>query len=495
MICVLGLRGISLPFQHSECWEEQNGWKASLTPLNTSTIRETEGLGIKQSLPSTTSLSCGRRRRNQTCCLHPILKSCPVSEAERVCWRGCSLSRASHLPCSGTCSCEHGVHAVIAATSGVTPTPDFLKLAGKITRGLAERLKGVALGRKRRGNPSLLLISTTRWFAAQRTWGIIVTRTDGEILTHRKALTHEARLRRRSRPGLTRPPAPRAGWALQRLERTKQQQNYFHSGAGDSGRGRRPGPVDERSWALLMTPCSLTGWSRPSPLRGATGALWVSLQGRGACPGGPSRRRGGGEGGGAGAEGSLSPLWPTTPWPQEAPPHPRPTRTELGRRVHGGAREETAGVSSDSTHSFTGLCNAPFNHQMRISMQMCPLCNGVSKILCCLKPLFQAVRLPSLHDELECQILITKQIISTLSSRCVAADSCLTSRFLLLRNPSCNPGLRLYQFYEWLRNDKNPEKLPGVWAHLDPLPWFAGMRVKKWSSKDRMAGVILAKLA
>lgn len=170
-------------------------------------------------------------------------------------------------------------------------------------------------------------------------------------------------------------------------------------------------------------------------------------------------------------------------------------RAELGRRAHGGAQEEAGRVTSNSAHSFTRLCNAPFNHQTRIWMQMCPLCNGVSKILCCLQTLFQAVWLPSPHDELECQILITKQIISTLSSRCVAADACLTSRFLLLRNPSCNSGLRLYQFCEWLRNDKNPEKLPGVWAHLDPLPWFAGMRGKKRSSKDRMAGVTLAKLA
>lgn len=95
-------------------------------------------------------------------------------------------------------------------------------------------------------------------------------------------------------------------------------------------------------------------------------------------------------------------------------------------------------------------------------MQMCPLCNGVSKILCCLQPVFQSALLPSLHDEPECQILITKQVISTLSSRCVRADSCLTSRFLLLRNPSCNPGLWLYQIYEQLRNDKNPEKLHSV---------------------------------
>ena len=145
---------------------------------------------------------------------------------------------------------------------------------------------------------------------------------------------------------------------------------------------------------------------------------------------------------------ASSPPQQTTSLPQEAPRHPRPVRAELGRRVHGGAQEETVQVSSNSTHSFTGLCNAPFNHQMRIWMQMCPLCNGMSKILCCLQPLFQGVRLPSPHDELECQILITKQIISTLSSRCVAADSCLTSRFLLLRNPSCNPGLWLYQFCE-----------------------------------------------
>lgn len=173
-------------------------------------------------------------------------KSCPVSEAERVCWHACSLPLASRPPCPGTCSCRRGVRAVIAATSGATLTPDFLKLAGKTTRGLTATLKGVALGWKQRGRSRLLLISTIWWFTAQSTWGIVITRTDSEFLTRRKALTHEVRLQRGSRPGLTQacmaawaqPPALLAGCALQRLERTKQQQNYFHSAAGDSVGGQ-----------------------------------------------------------------------------------------------------------------------------------------------------------------------------------------------------------------------------------------------------------------
>lgn len=61
-------------------------------------------------------------------------------------------------------------------------------------------------------------------------------------------------------------PALLAGCALQRLERTKQQQNYFHSGAGDSGCGQWPRAVDGRAQALLMTPRSRSGWGCPSPL-------------------------------------------------------------------------------------------------------------------------------------------------------------------------------------------------------------------------------------
>lgn len=369
------------------------------------------------------------------------------------------------LQCLGRHSCRQGIPALIAATSSVTPTPDFLKPTRKTTWGLTATLKGVAWGWKQRRRPSLLLISTIWWSVGQCTPG--VTWTD-ESLTWRTAFTHEVRSQCKSWPGLL------EGCALQRLERTKQQQNYFHSDASDSGRGRQPGAVDKRVRTLLMTPRSCPGWSCPSPLsphhQGHAGHLprpWCASWGS----------------------------WPQEGWWGGPPKHPQPMHAELGRTVHGRPQEEADWVSSISTPSFTGLCNAPFNHQTRIWMQMCPLCNGVSKILCCLQPLFQAVRLPSPHDELECQILITKSIISTLSSRCVAADSCLTSRFLLLRNLSCNPGLQLYQFCEWLRNDKNPEKLPGVWAHLDPLPWFARMGGKKLSSKDRMAGVILAKPA
>lgn len=155
-----------------------------------------------------------------------------------------------------------------------------------------------------------------------------------------------------------------------------------------------------------MTPHSRTGWNHPSPLLPVPPAPCGSPSEAAASV---VRVHHGQVGW---AEGSLS-HHQTISLPQEAPWHPQSTRTDLARRIHGETQEETVRVSSSSTHSFTELCNAPFNHQMRSWMQMCPLCNGVSKVLCCLQPLFQAVRLLSPHDEPECQILITKQIIST----------------------------------------------------------------------------------
>lgn len=103
--------------------------------------------------------------------------------------------------------------------------------------------KGSHTGRKAKG----LLISTVQWFTAQRTWGVIVTWMGSELLARRKTFAHGARFQRRSQSSLTQPPALLARCTLQRLERTKQQQNYFHSGASDSGCVQRPGAVDKRA--------------------------------------------------------------------------------------------------------------------------------------------------------------------------------------------------------------------------------------------------------
>lgn len=70
------------------CWEAflllfnilSSGTKAkktSLTPLNTSTTRETMGLWIQWSLPCTTSLSCDNKIRNQTHSFQPLLSPAP----------------------------------------------------------------------------------------------------------------------------------------------------------------------------------------------------------------------------------------------------------------------------------------------------------------------------------------------------------------------------------------------------------------------------------
>lgn len=186
----------------------------------------------------------------------PDTKSCPIVE---VCQRRCSLPHTSQPPRPGTHPGRRGVCAVTAAPGSVTPPPDFLKLAGKTTQEFAARLEGVTRGRKQRGSPSLLLISTMWWLAGQCTWGIIVTFTGGELLTWRKALTHEVRSQHRSQPGLTQPgvatwPSHPPSCTSQRRESTKQQQNYFHSAAGDSGCGRWPGAVDDPAQAPLMTP-------------------------------------------------------------------------------------------------------------------------------------------------------------------------------------------------------------------------------------------------
>jgi len=426
----------------------------------------------------------------------PDTKSCLSLEVERVCQHGCSLPHAGQPPCPGTRSCSRGVHAAVAATSGVTPTPDFLQLAGKTARGLTAAIKGVALGRMQRGRPSLLLISTIWWFSAQRPWlspeGVASPWAEGMPSPVRSGHSVGAGLAWRSPGPATSPPggvcSSEAGkdktttkllsFGCRWLRLRSVARGCWWAGAGTPNDSPLPLGV-ELPFPTPATPSGPCG----SPSKATVSVMRVPATGRVV--------------GRAVGLGQRDPCAPA----DKPPPGCRRHGDILDPRTQSWAGEFMAELRKGQTgchptaHSFPGLCNAPFNHQTRIWMQMCPLCNGMSKILCCLQPLLQAVWLSSPHDELECQILITKQIISTLSSRCVMVDSCLTSRFLLLRNPSCNPGLQLYQFCEWLRNDKNPEKLHGVWAHLDPLPWFAGMGGKNWSSKDRMARVILAKLA
>lgn len=229
--------------------------KSSLTPLKTSSTRTTMGLWIWWSLPSTTSLSCDNKMKNQTHSFQPLLSPAPF-------WRlrdSAGLDAACSVP-----ACHHAQERASADMASVLLLQPLAVWLWHLTFWICwkshSRTHSEAKGRKAKGP----LISIVQWCTAPCTRGVIVTWMESELLAWRKALAQGTRFQRRSQPSLTQPPAFLARCTLQRLERTKQQQNYFHWGAvtqaACSGQGLLTSGLGTPNDSLL-----LHGWSCPSP--------------------------------------------------------------------------------------------------------------------------------------------------------------------------------------------------------------------------------------
>lgn len=197
---------------------------------------------IRWSLPCTTSLTSDNKAKNQTHSFHPLLVLPHFRGwGSLSVWMWPALCQLATMPGNMLLQIWH--LCCYCSLWQYDSDTWFSESARKTTQGFTVKPKGVNTGRKAKG----LLSSIIQWFTAQCAWGAIVTWKDSELLAWRKALAHGARFQRRSQSSLTQSPAFLVRRTLQRLERTKQQQNDFHWGAGDSGGVQQPGAVDKRA--------------------------------------------------------------------------------------------------------------------------------------------------------------------------------------------------------------------------------------------------------
>lgn len=200
------------------------------------------GLWTWWNLSCTTSLSCDNKMKNQTHSFQPLLRPATF-------WRlreSVSVDTACSVP-----ACHHAWECASADTASVLLLQPLAVWLWHLTFWICwknhprthSEAKGSHTGGWQKG--FWVPLSSGSQHSAQ---GAIVTWMDRELLTWRKALAHGVRLQRRSQSSLTQPPAFLVRCTLERLERTKQQQqNYFHSGVGDSGCAQQPRAVDK--WA------------------------------------------------------------------------------------------------------------------------------------------------------------------------------------------------------------------------------------------------------